>query len=216
MKKISLILILFLCIIFYHGIIINEQSLLAEDFETAIGFSAGFGGTGLSYKNLFAPDKGIQLTGFVIGDSSEEFSYNLGFVYNKVLHASENNRLFLLPGISWTQTIDLNEENDVVENEYYLPPDYDVSETVYYYRNKDYQKISLGFCFGIEFRQIKFENVALTLMAGYDFSYSIRYFDEYGDNYWKRYDSKEDALNAELLKSFRLGPTGGISLFYYF
>ncbi|MFW6306853.1 MAG: hypothetical protein ACOC1N_05685 [Bacillota bacterium] len=79
----------------------NEGDTYAEA-KRALGFNAGFGGTGISYRNYFSSEDGIQLTGS-INTYGSDINFNAGFLYRRVLHKRDRTRLLITPGFSFDQ-----------------------------------------------------------------------------------------------------------------
>lgn len=138
-KKIVVILISFILI--YAVFIQNEEISAQEANKGALGFNVGFGGSGLSYKYFFTDEDALQITGRIHGDS-DYINYEVGFLYNRILHENINNRLIFAPGFSYNQILDFNDQTGE-------------------------QELTAAISFGIEFGIDRFENVKLGLLTGY-------------------------------------------------
>ena len=94
-----LVLLICLSILFIHTNGIRAGLSFGGNRRNALGYNLGFGGNGVAYRYFFNDRDGFQITGSVLGDA-EEINYNVGILYNRILHQSYENRLSVTPGFS--------------------------------------------------------------------------------------------------------------------
>ena len=97
------ILILLLTVIFQVNIAEAEEASTFEETQNALGFSGGFGGSGIAYRHYFSSKNGIQLTGSIYGYGSD-INFNGGVVYRRVINQREKTRLLISSGFSFNRS----------------------------------------------------------------------------------------------------------------
>ena len=179
-----------------------------QENKHGIGFAGGYtGGAGISYKYFLNERDALQMSGLVYGDSELSFGYNVGVMYQRVLHQTQYTRLYLAPALSWWQRIDVNTENDIVAYSKYDSAGTDSLYSVY--DKDDNKELHTGFLIGIE---IKAFQLGLCFLGGYQVS-----FTESNTNHNQDYASRAAAEAASGIKNkFSMGFTGDVALHYYF
>ncbi len=173
-------------------------SNLEQNNRRAIGISTMADG-GITYRHFLDSDRAIDITGKIFGESNDHLAYNIGVAYNRFVDEKSNISLSFVPGFSWRQIIDFNED--------YV---YEWYDGTYRNRKMDLQKMSLSFSFAVESEVFRLENIHWTIYNGMEVSF-IR---DYDNN--KSHNTEEEALNQNKRERINIKQTLGFSILYYF